>query len=55
MLARTYSFTPVGIDAHLVEVEVDLRSTGQEAYTLIVVFLLYLYGRNLLFPDDVPA
>jgi cation:H+ antiporter len=27
----------------------------REAYTLIAVFLLYLYGRNLLFPDDVPA
>jgi len=36
MLARTCSFTTVGIDAQLVEVEVDLRSAGQEAYTVIV-------------------
>lgn len=36
MLARTYSFTTVGIDAQLVEVEVDLRSGGQEAFTVIV-------------------
>jgi len=36
MIARTYSFTPIGIDAQCVEVEVDLRSTGQEAFTLIV-------------------
>ncbi|MCX7847474.1 MAG: YifB family Mg chelatase-like AAA ATPase [bacterium] len=36
MLARTYSFTTVGIDAQLVEVEVDLRSSGQEAFTVIV-------------------
>jgi len=36
MLARTYSFTPVGVDAQLVEVEIDLRSTGQEAFTVIV-------------------
>jgi magnesium chelatase family protein len=36
MLAHTYSFTPVGVDAQLVEVEIDLRSTGQEAFTVIV-------------------
>jgi magnesium chelatase family protein len=36
MLARTYAFTPFGVEAQLVEVEVDLRRTGQEAFTLIV-------------------
>ncbi len=36
MLARTYSFTTVGIDAQLVEVEIDLRSGGQESFTVIV-------------------
>ncbi len=36
MLSRTYSFTPIGIDAQLVEVEVDLRRTGQESFTAIV-------------------
>ncbi|NLF38503.1 YifB family Mg chelatase-like AAA ATPase [bacterium] len=36
MLSRTHSFTPVGIDAQAVEVEVDLRSGGQESFTIIV-------------------
>ncbi|MGD2075143.1 MAG: hypothetical protein PVI91_15340 [Gammaproteobacteria bacterium] len=27
----------------------------REAYTLIVLFLVYLYARNLLFPDDILA
>ncbi len=36
MLSRIYSFTPVGIDAQLVEVEVDLITSGQEAFTTIV-------------------
>ncbi len=36
MLSRIYSFTPVGIDAQLVEVEVDLITSGQESFTTIV-------------------
>lgn len=36
MLARFYTFSAVGIDAHLVEVEVDLRPAYQEAFTTIV-------------------
>lgn len=36
MLARFHTFTPLGIDAHLVEVEVDLRGAGQESFTTIV-------------------
>ena len=36
MLSRCYSFTTIGIDSALVEVEVDLRKGGQEAFTAIV-------------------
>ena len=36
MLSRIYSFTPVGIDAQLVEVEVDLIGSGQESFITIV-------------------
>ena len=36
MLSRSYSFTTIGIDSALVEVEIDLRTGGQEAFTAIV-------------------
>ncbi len=36
MLSRSYSFTTIGIDSALVEVEIDLRTGGQEAFTSIV-------------------
>jgi len=36
VLSRLYSFTPVGIDAQLVEVEIDLTPAGQESFTTIV-------------------
>ena len=36
MLSRTHSFSSIGIDARQVEVEVDLRPGGQEAFTVIV-------------------
>jgi magnesium chelatase family protein len=36
MLSRIYSFTSIGIDAQCVEVEVDLRMVGQDAFTVIV-------------------
>jgi magnesium chelatase family protein len=36
MLSRIYSFTSLGINAQCVEVEVDLRMVGQDAFTVIV-------------------
>jgi len=36
MLAKTYSFTTIGIDSTAVDVEIDLRKGGQESFTTIV-------------------